>query len=95
MRTGNPVLKNEAFSSSRISSSTMTLGGTVFKTSLLFLFLLGTALYTWNQYYQGADITMMMIIGALGSFIIAIFTVFIKKAAPVTAPLYAAFEDFF
>ncbi|WP_431801736.1 Bax inhibitor-1/YccA family protein [Halobacillus andaensis] len=95
MRTGNPVLKNEAFSSSRISSSTMTLGGTVFKTSLLFLFLLGTALYTWNQYYQGADITMMMIIGALGSFIIAIFTVFIKKAAPVTAPLYAAFEGFF
>ncbi|GGF33722.1 membrane protein [Halobacillus andaensis] len=95
MRTGNPVLKNEVFSRSRNSSSTMTLGGTVFKTSILLLFLLGTAVYTWYQYYQGVDITMMMIIGAVGSFIVALITVFIKKAAPVTAPIYAALEGFF
>ncbi|MCP3029299.1 Bax inhibitor-1/YccA family protein [Halobacillus sp. A5] len=94
MRTGNPVLSSEAFKRSSGSSRTMTMAGTVFKTSLLLLFLLGTAIYTWYQYYQGIDITMMVIIGAAGSFVVALITVFVKKAAPLTAPLYAALEGF-
>ncbi|ARI75875.1 Bax inhibitor-1/YccA family protein [Halobacillus mangrovi] len=94
MRTGNPVLKNNTFQS-RSAGATMTLGGTVAKISLLFLFLLGTAAYTWYQYSLGADVTLMMVIGAIGGLIFALITAFIPKAAPITAPIYAALEGFF
>ncbi|KHE71432.1 Bax inhibitor-1/YccA family protein [Halobacillus sp. BBL2006] len=94
MRTGNPVLKKDTFQS-RSSGATMTLGGTVAKISLLFLFLLGTASYTWYQHSIGANVTMMMIIGAVGGLIFALITAFIPKAAPITAPIYAALEGFF
>ncbi|MFC7063629.1 Bax inhibitor-1/YccA family membrane protein [Halobacillus seohaensis] len=95
MRSGNPVLKSKTFARSNSTSKVMTLGGTVFKTTILFLFLLGSALYTWHQYSQGVDVTMMMIIGAIGGFIFALITIFVKKAAPITAPIYAALQGFF
>ncbi|WP_226582511.1 Bax inhibitor-1/YccA family membrane protein [Halobacillus litoralis] len=95
MRTGNPVLKNDTFQRSRDEGSSMTLNGTVAKISLLFLFLIGTAGYTWYQYAQGVDVTIMMLAGAIGGLIFALITVFIPKAAPITAPIYAALEGFF
>ncbi|MYL20418.1 hypothetical protein GLW04_10995 [Halobacillus litoralis] len=94
MRTSNPILKTDAFQRSREQGKTMTLGGTIAKIAVLFLFLLGTAGYTWYQYAQGADVTMMMLIGALGGLVFALVTAFIPKAAPVTAPIYAALEGF-
>ncbi|CDQ18652.1 Bax inhibitor-1/YccA family protein [Halobacillus karajensis] len=95
MRSGNPVLKNGTFQRSGLQGESMTLGGTVAKISLLFLFLLGTATYTWYQYSLGADVTIMMVIGAIGGLIFALITAFFPKAAPVTAPIYAALEGFF
>lgn len=94
MRSGNPVLKNDTFQPSHEQGSTMTLGGTIAKISLLFLFLLGTAAYTWYQHAQGQDVTIMMLIGGIGGLIFALITIFFKKAAPVTAPIYAALEGF-
>ncbi|WP_027956686.1 MULTISPECIES: Bax inhibitor-1/YccA family protein [Halobacillus] len=94
MRTSNPILKTEAFQRSREQGKTMTLGGTIAKIAVLFLFLLGTAGYTWYQYAQGTDVTMMMLIGAVGGLIFALVTAFIPKAAPITAPIYAALEGF-
>ncbi|MFZ0370053.1 MAG: Bax inhibitor-1/YccA family protein [Halobacillus sp.] len=94
MRTGNPVLKNDTFRN-RSQGETMTLGGTVAKIALLFIFLLGTSLYTWYQYSLGANVTAMMLIGAIGGLIFALITAFIPKAAPITAPIYAALEGFF
>ncbi|MBN9654599.1 Bax inhibitor-1/YccA family protein [Halobacillus sp. GSS1] len=95
MRSGNPVLKDDTFQRSAATGKTMTLGGTTAKISLLFLFLLGTAAYTWYQYSLGVDVTLMMIIGAIGGLIFALITAFFPKAAPVTAPIYAALEGFF
>ncbi|UOQ45162.1 Bax inhibitor-1/YccA family protein [Halobacillus salinarum] len=94
MRSGNPVLREDTFRKERAQGKPMTLGGTVGKTTVLFLFLLGSALYTWYQYSQGIDITLMMAIGAIGGLVFALITVFFKKAAPVTAPIYAALEGF-
>ncbi|WP_082235609.1 Bax inhibitor-1/YccA family protein [Halobacillus massiliensis] len=95
MRSGNPVLNDKIFSRENTSGRSMSFGGTISKTTLLFLFLLGTAGYTWYQYEQGADVRTMMMIGLVGSLIFALITIFIKKAAPVTAPIYAALEGFF
>ncbi|WP_077623624.1 Bax inhibitor-1/YccA family protein [Sediminibacillus massiliensis] len=94
MRTSNPVWKTGAFQDARGSGERMTMGGTIGKTAVLFLFLLGTSIYTWSQYIQGNDIGMMMLIGIVGSLIFALITIFVPKAAPVTAPIYAALEGF-
>lgn len=94
MRTGNPVLKNDIFTNSGEQGEAMTLGGTVGKTFILFLFLLGTALYTWYRYSQGEDVYTMMIIGGIGALVVALITMFFRKAAPITAPIYAALEGF-
>lgn len=94
MRSGNPVLKNDIFQNTGEQGDTMTLGGTVGKTLVLFLFLLGTALYTWYRYSQGEEIYTMMVIGGIGALVVALITVFVKKAAPITAPIYAALEGF-
>ncbi|MCA0985293.1 Bax inhibitor-1/YccA family protein [Halobacillus yeomjeoni] len=94
MRTGNPVLKDSTFQAAH-KGDTMTLSGTVAKIALLFVFLLGTAIYTWYQYSQGVNVTMMILIGAVGGLIFALITAFIPKAAPITAPIYAALEGFF
>ncbi|GEN53358.1 Bax inhibitor-1/YccA family protein [Halobacillus faecis] len=95
MRSGNPVLKDDTFQRSASSGKAMTLGGTTAKIALLFIFLVGTAAYTWYQYSLGVDVTLMMIIGAIGGLIFALITAFFPKAAPVTAPIYAALEGFF
>ncbi|WP_173917809.1 Bax inhibitor-1/YccA family protein [Halobacillus sp. Marseille-Q1614] len=95
MRSGNPALNEKVFSRNHSGGSSMTFGGTIGKTSLLFIFLLGTAGYTWYQYIQGTDVRTMMMIGLIGSLIFALITIFFKKAAPVTAPVYAALEGFF
>lgn len=95
MRTGNPVLKKSTFNKAHGQEESMSLGGTVGKTIFMFLFLLGSAVYTWYQYSQGIDITLMMIIGAIGGLIFALITMFFPKAAPVTAPIYAILEGFF
>ncbi|WP_163528356.1 Bax inhibitor-1/YccA family membrane protein [Halobacillus ihumii] len=95
MRSGNPVLKDKTFQRSGNPGATMSLGGTVAKTFFLFLFLLGSALYTWYQFSQGVNVSLMMIIGAIGGLVFALITIFIPKAAPVTAPIYAALEGFF
>ncbi|WLR48753.1 Bax inhibitor-1/YccA family protein [Halobacillus litoralis] len=95
MRSGNPVLKDDTFQRSATSGKTMTLGGTTAKIALLFIFLVGTAAYTWYQYSLGVDVTLMMVIGAIGGLIFALITAFFPKAAPVTAPIYAALEGFF
>ncbi|MCA0988491.1 Bax inhibitor-1/YccA family protein [Guptibacillus algicola] len=94
MRSGNPVLKNDIFQNTGEQGDTMTLGGTVGKTFVLFLFLLGTAVYTWYRFSQGEDIIAMMMIGGIGALVVALITVFVKKAAPITAPIYAALEGF-
>ncbi|WP_270180899.1 Bax inhibitor-1/YccA family protein [Alkalihalobacillus sp. CinArs1] len=94
MRSGNPVLKNDIFRNTGEQGETMTLGGTVGKTFVLFLFLLGTAVYTWYRFTQGEDVIFMMMIGGIGALVVALITVFVKKAAPITAPIYAALEGF-
>ncbi|HEX4925442.1 MAG TPA: Bax inhibitor-1/YccA family protein [Bdellovibrionales bacterium] len=102
MRTGNPALKDGTFQQARsratASDGVMTISGTVNKTGLLLCVTVATASYTWNLATPDADgamspILMPLVMGGLiGGFIVALITVFAKKASPYTAPLYAALE---
>ena len=49
-RSGNPALQSSTFKGESVSNSeTMTLEGTINKTSLSLLVLMLTAFYTWNN----------------------------------------------
>lgn len=91
MRSGNPVLTEDTFRRERTFPGTesMTITGTVNKTALLFVILFVTATLTWNQ---GPDAGGLVLVGALGGLVVALATVWKKTWAPVTAPIYAAFE---
>ena len=93
-RSGNPALNKNTFknlsttnSNSFVADQTMTIKGTVDKTaiSLLLLVVAGYYSYTINS-------PVLLIGGAIAGFITAIITIFNKKFAPITAPLYAIFE---
>ncbi|WP_153731498.1 Bax inhibitor-1/YccA family protein [Sporosarcina obsidiansis] len=93
MRSSNPSLGKDTFRGMQADRShTMTIQGTVNKTFILFLLLCATAAFTWTQYYAGKDIQSLLLIGLFGGFIVALITIFVKKAAPFTAPLYALLE---
>jgi uncharacterized YccA/Bax inhibitor family protein len=86
-RSGNPVLTKNAFTSSSDISETMTINGTVNKTAISLLLLVGTGYLTFNTINPG-----LLIACGIGGFIIAIVTVFKKEWSPITVPLYAILE---
>jgi len=91
MRSGNPVLGEGTFGRDRAirGAEIMTVAGTVNKTALLFLILFVTATYAWNQ---GPAAGGLILVGAIGGLVVALLTVWKKTWAPVTAPIYGAFE---
>jgi len=87
MRSGNPVLTDKAFSQAIDRGETMTLNGTVNKTFMSVLLLIGAGYLTYNQ----VNPAVLMVAG-FGGFILALITIFKKSWAPITVPLYALAE---
>lgn len=94
LRSGNPALTANSFRGERAlpGVETMTISGTVNKTALGLLILLITASFTWNMGVEEGRVGGFILLGVIGGLITALVTVFKKSWAPVTAPLYAAFE---
>ena len=88
MRSGNPALSSQTFTSAvQDGSGSMTIGGTVNKTAMSLLLLIATASYTW-----GNPSTGLMMFGLFGGLIVAIITIFKKTWAPYTVSAYALLE---
>jgi uncharacterized YccA/Bax inhibitor family protein len=103
MKTSNPALSENTFrdvAGIRYGggidvTARMTLSGTVNKTGILLLCALATAAWTWQRFLVSrdiADISPLLLVGALGGFIVALVTIFKKEWSPVTAPVYALLE---
>ena len=93
MRSGNPTLSENTFQDlARTSSAdgSMTISGTINKTSIMFLILMLGAVISWYQPSQ-----LFIWGGAIGGFIVAMVTVFKKEWSPITAPIYAGLEGLF
>jgi len=101
MRTANPALNSKVFETAGAYSTAakMTLQGTVNKSGILLFLLSLAASWVWRGYFNpetaAASVMPLMLTGALGGFIVGMITVFVKKAAPFTAPLYAVLQGFF
>ncbi len=99
--SGNPVLRSsvyeKAMSAAGLSSGSevMTLDGAVNKIGMLLFIVVATSLYTYTTTITGEGGLGLTIFGAFAAFILAIITSFSPQRAPITAPLYAAFEGLF
>ena len=102
MRSGNPALSDETFSSSSYQdkpwwdgfdiadeSTTMSIEGTAEKTGILLGITILTALFT--AFSMPASVPLMGL-GFLGGFITAMIVIFSRSTNPVLICLYAAFE---
>ena len=102
MRSGNPALSDDTFSSSSYQdkpwwdgfdladeSTTMSIEGTAEKTGILLGITILTALFTAFSMPASAP---LMILGFLGGFITAMVVIFSRSTNPVLICLYAAFE---
>lgn len=94
MRTANPALGAKTFDVARDDSQVMTVQGAVSRTSMLLALLFAATLFTWNPAAPQQSSSWIWI-GAVAGFVTALITVFNKKAAPVTAPIYAVCEGLF
>jgi uncharacterized YccA/Bax inhibitor family protein len=95
MRSSNPAARNDVFTRTHAvpGQGVMTLGGTLAKTGLLVTLTIAAALYTWNMVgVQPERLGFLIPVGAIGGFVLALITIFVPKASPVTAPLYAVLE---
>ena len=87
-RSGNPALNSNIFQQSVLSSEkTMTLQGTVNKTTFSLLLLIAAGSFTFSP-----DYSWLIWPGFIGGFIVALITIFKKQWAPITVPIYAILE---
>ena len=88
LRSGNPALNKNTFKGLQTSGGqTMTIDGTVNKTSIALIILLVSAYYTFST-----SNTNFIFIGFIAGLILAIATIIKKQWAPITVPIYAICE---
>ncbi len=93
--TSNPVFSEKTFNA-QIGAETMSVKGTLNKSIFLFLLLLITASLSWRLASYDPELLPSLMIGAgILGFILAMITIFARKYAKFTAPLYAASQGFF
>ena len=102
MRTANPALNSKSFGgfvgTARTSGEAITIGGTVNKTGILLLLVIGAAVWPWRMFFRTGDPSVVvpwMIGGAIAGLVLSLVTIFKKEWSPVTAPIYALAEGLF
>lgn len=101
-KSGNPALSEKAFNRDTVLNeivdpgNAMTVRGTLNKFGFLFLMVMGTAFYSWSEFFVNPEGAMpLILIGALGGLVVALIIVFKKSWSPYLAPAYALLEGLF
>lgn len=95
MRSGNPALTSKTFEGLAGNGATMTLQGTVNKTAILLALTSMAAIWVWDRFFlyqEPQAVLPLILIGAIGGFVVALLTIFVKKIAAYTSPVYAVLE---
>jgi uncharacterized YccA/Bax inhibitor family protein len=109
MQTSNPAFRTDAFRQASYDHSTpgtMTVQGAAVKSLVLVGILLATGAFTMSQFFiaseSGAYVfqpndsaTLYMIGGGIAGFVLALITIFVPRASPITGPLYAVCQGVF
>ena len=91
-RTGNPALRDKAFSAPNTTDTAMTIQGTVTKTMILLGCVVFSAMWLWTNNVTNFGLILP---AAIIGFVFAIATCMKPQWAPITAPLYALTEGIF
>jgi uncharacterized YccA/Bax inhibitor family protein len=96
-KSGNPALNENVFKQITLTdaSNAMTVRGTMNKLGLLLVFMMAGAFYTWSGFFKGQSVQPLMLVGAIGGFIVAIIMAFKREWAPYLAPAYGILEGLF
>lgn len=96
-KSGNPTLSEKSFqnTATTVYGETMTVRGTLNKFGFMFLLVMGTAFYSWSEFYRGGNVVPLLWTGAIGGLIIAFVIMFKKQWSPYLAPAYALLEGLF
>src|SRR5947209_594305 len=97
MATANPAMSEAVYRRAGLAATpttVMTVRGAVLKTAVLVVILLVAAGYTWSQAAAGAATVTygLLVAGSIGGVLTALVTIFVPRASPFTAPVYAALE---
>ncbi len=96
-RSSNPALSTKRLEKTFMleSGATMTVQGTINKTSMMLVIVIMAAFYSWSQAFKGANVMPYVTFGTIGGLITALLTILWKpKWSPYTAPIYAVLEGF-
>jgi len=98
IKSGNPGLNDSTFSGlprPALAAERMTLQGTVNKSFLMLIVLMGAALWPWTQYLASGNpgvVALPVMVGAIGGLVLALIISFRATTAPYLALPYAALE---
>jgi uncharacterized YccA/Bax inhibitor family protein len=100
LKSGNPTLSEKRFRDTVLDEivtpeNAMTVKGTMQKFGFLFLMVMGTAYYSWQEAVGGGNSNALMIGGAIGGLIISIVLMFKQQWSPWLAPLFALCQGLF
>ncbi|WP_432222725.1 Bax inhibitor-1/YccA family protein [Flavobacterium sp. TMP13] len=105
-KSNNPFLSNKRFSNTAVQEKVhhaeiidygqeMSLSGTINKTALLFMILVASAMVTWWMSFNGMNVMLPAIGGAVVGLILVVIAAFKPQYSGYLAPGYALFEGLF
>jgi uncharacterized YccA/Bax inhibitor family protein len=92
--SSNPTLSEKSFNRSMATpgSGIMSFRGTLNKFGFLFLMVMATAFYVWNEASVGNNVSGYIMGGAIGGLVLALVLMFKPTLAQYLAPAYALLE---
>jgi uncharacterized YccA/Bax inhibitor family protein len=92
--SSNPTLTEKSFNRSMAipGMDTMTMKGTLNRFGFLFLMVMATSFYVWNEASVGNSVQGYILTGGIGGFILALVLIFKQQWAQYLAPAYALLE---
>lgn len=101
VKSSNPILSKKVLNNPSYAHSTaetMTIQGTVNKVAIMLMLVVAGAAFTWSKAFGAggtSSVTVWMMVGGIGGFVMALITAFNKEKAHLTAPIYAVLEGVF
>jgi uncharacterized YccA/Bax inhibitor family protein len=92
--SSNPTLTEKSFNRSMAvpGMDTMTVKGTLNRFGFLFLMVMASSFYVWNEASVGNSVQGYILTGGIGGFILALILIFKQQWAQYLAPAYALLE---
>ncbi|HKB46034.1 MAG TPA: Bax inhibitor-1/YccA family protein [Chitinophagaceae bacterium] len=98
-KSSNPALQEKSYQGTIFegisTGQEMTIRGTMNKLGFLLLMMIGSTVFSWDQFNKGSNPMPLMLIGVFGGLALAIVMMIKKQWSPYIAPAYGILEGLF